>query len=304
MDQCRTTFILPYYRGIEYLKITMDSLVEQTEGKWNAIVLDDRGGDDAEDLVASYCDPRFLYVRNEVTLGLAGNWNKGFSLVETEFCAILHTDDALEKNYLEKMLWLLDDFPEVAIGHSGATIMDEDGNKCLSFPDLIKQFLRPSGDVVCTSGETGMISLARGDWIMCPTLFFRTKLLPSKPFSNEWKFVLDLELLTRLLIEGESFVGVKENLYRYRRHKSNQTSILTESSWRFYEELKLMEMLEEKCQKLLWHGATAKFRRRTIVRLHMAYQLVSRVATFKTRGCKQLLTGIYKPESNVFESKN
>ena len=52
MDQCRTTFILPYYRGIEYLKITMDSLVEQTEGKWNAIVLDDRGGDDAEELEA------------------------------------------------------------------------------------------------------------------------------------------------------------------------------------------------------------------------------------------------------------
>ena len=304
MDQCRATFILPYYRGVEYLKIAMDSLVEQTEKNWQAVVLDDRGGEDAEAAVATYSDPRFRYVRNELTLGLAGNWNKGFSLVETEFCTILHTDDALEVHYLKKMLCLLDEYPEAAIGHSGATIMDEDGNKCFSFPNFVKQFLRPRENVVYSTGESGVISLAKGDWVMCPTLFFRKRFLPSEPFSNEWKFVLDLELLTRLLIDGKSFVGIKENLYRYRQHKSNQTAILTVTNWRFYEELRLMEMLEENCKKLLWHGAAKKFRRRTIVRLHMAYQLVLRVSKFKTLGCKQLLIGIFKPESFVFESRN
>ena len=79
MDENLITYAIPYYSGIGYLRMALQSLIDQENPNWLAIVLDDRGGEDAEETVLSFKDDRISYVRNETNLGLAGNWNKAKS---------------------------------------------------------------------------------------------------------------------------------------------------------------------------------------------------------------------------------
>jgi glycosyltransferase involved in cell wall biosynthesis len=235
------TYAIPYYRGLAFLKKTIQSVFAQDNPDWKIIVVDDRGGEDAELLVQSFNDDRLSYVRNDTTLGLAANWNTAMSLATTEFVTILHADDELLPNYTDVVTTLMTAHPEATAVHCRTLIIDENGNGSWSLPDAIKKVIRPHNrDNVTTIGESGLWSLVRGQWIFCPTMCYRKTHFPSEGFSSDWMMVLDLELMSRILLKGGVIVGSPVVAYKYRRHSSNQTVKLTNSNKRFEEEIKLI----------------------------------------------------------------
>ena len=60
------TIAIPFYSGLDYLRLALDSLRAQDCDEWLGIVVDDAGPDpEARQLVESYDDPRLSYVRND-----------------------------------------------------------------------------------------------------------------------------------------------------------------------------------------------------------------------------------------------
>ena len=139
MDEERITYAVPYYSGIGYLRMALQSLIDQENPDWLAVVLDDRGGEDAEETVRSFNDDRISYVRNETNLGLAGNWNKALATVTTEFVTLFHSDDELEGNYTDLMLGLMDRHQEAVVGHCRARVIGPNGKALWSLPDEVKK---------------------------------------------------------------------------------------------------------------------------------------------------------------------
>ena len=108
------TFAIPYYSNLGYLREAIDSVLAQTISNWEMIVVDDAGPEPAADLVAALNDPRINYVRNDVNLGLAGNWNECLRHVTTPYVTLLHSDDRLFPRYTEAVLAAADNHPDAA----------------------------------------------------------------------------------------------------------------------------------------------------------------------------------------------
>ena len=292
MENACITYAVPYYSGLGYLRMALQSLIGQENKHWLAIVLDDRGGEDAEETVRSFNDDRISYVRNETNLGLSGNWNKALSLVTTELVTLFHSDDELESNYTDLILGLMARYPEAVAGHCRARVIGPTGKALWSLPDEVKKIIRPKGiDDIVTQGEEGLLSLVKGAWIFCPTLCYRKSLLPSGGFSSTWKFVLDVDLTSRILFDGGVVVGTPIVGYRYRRHLTNQTALLTESNIRFQEEIDHLNQVSLRSSEIGWKRVQRSANRKVIVRLHMLYQALRAIVELKWLRIWPLLHG-------------
>ncbi len=292
MENVRITYAVPYYSGLGYLRMALQSLIGQENPHWLAIVLDDRGGEDGEETVRSFNDNRISYVRNETNLGLSGNWNKALSLVTTELVTIFHSADELESNYTDLLLGLMARHPEAVAGHCRARVIGPTGKALWSLPDEVKKVIRPKGiDDIVTQGEEGLLSLVKGAWIFCPTLCYRKNLLPLGGFSSTWKFVLDVDLTSRILFDGGVIVGTPTVGYRYRRHLTNQTALLTESNIRFQEEIDHLNEVSIRSSEIGWKRVQRSADRKVIVRLHLLYQALRAIVELKWLRIWPLLHG-------------
>ncbi len=292
MENVRITYAVPYYSGLGYLRMALQSLIGQENPHWLAIVLDDRGGEDGEETVRSFNDNRISYVRNETNLGLSGNWNKALSLVTTELVTIFHSDDELESNYTDLILGLMARYPDAVAGHCRARVIGPTGKALWSLPDEVKKVIRPKGiDDIVTQGEEGLLSLVKGAWIFCPTLCYRKNLLPLGGFSSTWKFVLDVDLTSRVLFDGGVVVGTPTVGYRYRRHLTNQTALLTESNIRFQEEIDHLNEVSIRSSGIGWKRVQRSADRKVIVRLHLLYQALRAIVELKWLRIWPLLHG-------------
>ena len=98
------TFILPIYKVEQYLPRAIDSLKNQTDGDWEAILVDDGSPDGCGALCdqAAAEDPRFIAVHRENGgIGLARN--SGMDAAHGEFIHFYDPDDEITPDFVEKV---------------------------------------------------------------------------------------------------------------------------------------------------------------------------------------------------------
>ncbi|HEV3344895.1 MAG TPA: glycosyltransferase family A protein, partial [Pirellulales bacterium] len=203
------TLAIPYYSNLEYLRKAIESVLRQTDDSWKLLVSDDgEHGAEAERLVLGFHDGRMAYHGNQRRLGMAGNWNRCLDLADTDLVTLLHADDELLPDYTATMCKEAERRPEACALFCGAEVIGEGGERRFSLPELVKKALRPGrGRRIELAGREGVKALLRGNFIMCPTLCYRQRLLGERRFSDRWQMVQDLDFTTRLLLEGETLVG-------------------------------------------------------------------------------------------------
>lgn len=96
--------IVPVYNTAACLPRCLDSLLAQTFGDFEAILVDDGSTDESPAILSAYAekDPRFLVVTRE-NGGLSAARNSGIRLARGEYLAFLDSDDAFDPAFLEKM---------------------------------------------------------------------------------------------------------------------------------------------------------------------------------------------------------
>jgi glycosyltransferase involved in cell wall biosynthesis len=269
------TIAIPFYTGQAYLREAIESVLAQDSARWLLIVVDDHGPEHGtRALVESYGDARISYQRNEHNLGMAGNWNRCIENARSPLVTLLHSDDRLLPGYVRQMTEAHERHPDAVIVHSRARIIDDEGRPKFSLADSVKRLTRPrptSGWYV-TAGEDGARRLMLGNFVMCPTCCYRVDRLPAAPFEPRWKMVLDLDLLIRLVFQGNAIVGTVETLYEYRRHAMNATERYTESLLRFEEEVALYDEVAAEANSYGWRRAGRVARAKRIIKLNLVYR--------------------------------
>ena len=278
----RLTVAIPYYKGQAYLRLAIESVLRQSSPNWLLIVCDDGPEAGTAELVASYPDSRIRYLKNDNNLGMAGNWNRCLQAAETDLVNLLHNDDELLPNYVEEMLRAGRDHPEATAFFCGAKIIDASGRESFSFVDYAKSLLKPRvrGPLIL-QGVPAVQSLMHGNFIMCPTVCYRKSRLGRERFDSNWRFVLDLEFFTRLLLEGETMVGLPEVAYAYRRHGENATEAYTERLTRFEEESQLHDQIAALARERRWHELGRVAARKRVIRLHLLFRIASDVSRMR-----------------------
>lgn len=118
MEQNRepvVSVIIPTYNRINTLPASVESVLNQTYGSLEVIIVDDGSDDGTEEYVRGFTDSRVRYIKNIENEGPSAARNLGVSLAEGEYVAFQDSDDRWLPEKLEKQMRLLLD-PENDFG--------------------------------------------------------------------------------------------------------------------------------------------------------------------------------------------
>lgn len=91
---CVVSVIIPAFRCEAVLPVAVASVIEQTFGDWEIIVVDDHSPDDIASAMAPWSsDPRISLIRQERNLGPTAARNAGIAAAVGRFVAFLDADD-------------------------------------------------------------------------------------------------------------------------------------------------------------------------------------------------------------------
>ncbi len=120
--------IMPVYNVERFVVQAICSVLDQTFGDSELIVVDDAGSDNSIALCEVLADHRTRIVR-QANRGLAGARNTGIAAARGEFIALLDSDDAWTLTKLEQHVAHLHANPEVGVSYAGSILIDEDGHQ-------------------------------------------------------------------------------------------------------------------------------------------------------------------------------
>ncbi len=128
MDPITVTVALATYnRAGGYLREALESAAAQTYPHLEILVSDNHSTDDTESLVRSVPDPRVRYLRQPRNLGANGNFNACLEAASGEYFVLLHDDDVLEPDMVERCVEALGGRRDVGVVLTGTRILDADG---------------------------------------------------------------------------------------------------------------------------------------------------------------------------------
>lgn len=100
------SIIIPVYNSEKYLSKCLNSVIYQTYSNLEIIVINDGSTDNSESIVKEYLnnDDRIKYFEN-VNHGVSYTRNYGLSVATGKYITFLDSDDTIEENFIEKMLF-------------------------------------------------------------------------------------------------------------------------------------------------------------------------------------------------------
>jgi len=115
MKDIAVSVIIPLYNKEQYIKRTLDSILQQTVQNFEIIVVDDQSHDEGPAVVKSFHDPRIILIEQEHR-GVAATQNHGVELAKSDFIAILGADDEFSNSkHLEILIKLREKFPDAGL---------------------------------------------------------------------------------------------------------------------------------------------------------------------------------------------
>lgn len=96
--------IIPTYNRVGLLGRSMQSVLSQTYGNLELLIIDDCSDDNTGEFVKGFADERIRYYRNEHNMGLAASKNRGASLARGELLAFQDDDDEWLPNKLMRLM--------------------------------------------------------------------------------------------------------------------------------------------------------------------------------------------------------
>ena len=184
----------------------LDSVIAQTDERFELIIIDDASTDDNLSIVRAYQDARIRLKTREVNRGFCASLNEGVKLAKADLIAFLASDDMVHPRYVERIIAAFSASPSSVaayveldrISHDGASL----NNPCrLPIRETRHEILRKSFLGQNQLPSPGMA--IRRD-------FAKAMLLPEGTVQySDWM------LQNRILMSGE-IVMLEEQLVRYR----------------------------------------------------------------------------------------
>lgn len=133
----RFTICLPVRNGWPYVQECVQSILAQTCGDFELLVLDNHSTDRTVDWLKTLDDPRIRLSYSDRSLSIVESWARIKSLPKREFVTLIGHDDILDPGFLQAISRLIDQHPEAALYQTGARLIDSDGRTiraCRSVP--------------------------------------------------------------------------------------------------------------------------------------------------------------------------
>ncbi|MGW4412732.1 glycosyltransferase family 2 protein [Nonomuraea sp. NPDC004702] len=129
-DSCEpaVSVIIPCYNYGCYLPKTLDSVLRQTFGDWEIIVVDDGSTDDSAAVAQAFIDrhpDRRIRLLSQANAGVSAARNAGIAAAAGRYILPLDADDVIAPTMLEKTTAVLNAMPDIAIASTDLFIFTD-----------------------------------------------------------------------------------------------------------------------------------------------------------------------------------
>lgn len=205
----KISVLMPVYNTKEkYLREAIESIINQTFGDFEFIIINDGSENNVEEVILSYKDKRIKYVKNDYNKGLIFTLNLGLELMQGEYLARMDSDDISLSERLEKQLDFMEKNPEIGISGTWTKFLFK--NQIVKHPTL--------------NEEIEKVLLYFYTALSHPTIIIRKNLIDKLNLRyNEADIHAEDYGLLLSLIGKTKFANIPEILLYYRKHR-NQIS--------------------------------------------------------------------------------
>ena len=196
--------VMPVYNVERYVGSAIESILDQTCGDFEFIIVCDAPTDASLDVVRGYVDPRIKVVEHPHNRGISAALNTGLEHASGRFVARMDSDDLSMPARFEKQLEVLQSDPGIAMCGTLAKLIDENDREVGEFnaplgAAMAAFYWRPSPIL----HPSAMFPNPRGAW----------------RYSEIYRWAQDYSIFL-LLGKSGRLHNLPESLVRYRRHSS------------------------------------------------------------------------------------
>ncbi|URZ07206.1 glycosyltransferase family 2 protein [Clostridium felsineum] len=219
MEKHLVSVCIPIYNGGQYIKSTIESVLNQTYKNIELVLVNDNSTDNTENIILRFNDSRIKYYKNVKNLGMVNNWNAAIGYATGEYVKLLCQDDLLEKDCIAKQANILDTDNSVQLVTSASYVIDENGKKLISRKIFRKSLLINGKSISKRSFVIGKNLFGE------PTLTMYRRSILSKIgyYDKNFWYVPDWDFNVRCLSQGNLYY-LNEKLSSFRISKTSQTS--------------------------------------------------------------------------------
>jgi glycosyltransferase involved in cell wall biosynthesis len=120
--------IIPCYNTAKYLGQAIESVLSQTFGDFEIIVVDDGSTDNTAEITQSFADSRIHYIQHPRNKGLAAARNTGIQHSRGKYICFLDADDYFLPHKLKKQIIFLENYQDYGLVSGGYLRVDKEGN--------------------------------------------------------------------------------------------------------------------------------------------------------------------------------
>lgn len=234
----KITVVMPAYREkAEQIKLAIESILNQTFKEFEyIIVLDDPQNEELKMLITEYAakDSRISLYVNEKNSGCPFSKDRGVRLADTEYVAIMDSDDIAKPHRLEKQLQKIE-AERLDMVASYVTVIDEDG-----MPLYDMNNLPLTGDKIAKK-------LRVNNCMPHPTWFLKKEMYIDLGGYADIQGCEDYDFLIRAVNKGYKLGVVDDILLEYR------LSTQSISRNNLYKQYLMMQYIQDKYFKHKWN---------------------------------------------------
>jgi glycosyltransferase involved in cell wall biosynthesis len=219
----KVSVIVPNYNHANHLRQRIDSVLKQTYGNFEVIILDDCSTDGSQEVIKEYAERPSV---REVVLNAtnSGNpfkqWSRGIELAQGEWVWIAESDDFADLDFLQEMVAAIGNKKNVGLVYCDSYVVNGDAVSTESFAliknkkcntdrwssdyynhgsDEIENYLLPDGTINNSSA----------------VLFNKATLKMSNPFDLNLRYIGDKYAFIKVLVSSDVvYVNRPLNYYR------------------------------------------------------------------------------------------
>lgn len=194
-----------YNTNVDHLKSSIKSILAQSFGDFEFIIVDDRGRNDVERILAEFNDSRVRLIVNKSNLGLVDSLNIAIRESAGKYVVRMDTDDIALPHRIQRLYDFIVANPEYAV--VGSRVEEFSDDKVYG--------------ILSVAGEKSAKDIMRGLVPVHPSVILNKKSVQEVGGYKDYKRAEDLVLWMELLMNGNRLYILKDVMLRYRVNPSD-----------------------------------------------------------------------------------
>jgi glycosyltransferase involved in cell wall biosynthesis len=214
----KITLCIPVYNAEKTLARTLESLLAQDYPIHKIKIFDNHSTDKSQEISEKFAK-QYSFIEfhvNEKNLGAEGNFTKCILAAEGDYCALVHSDDIYESNFVSKSIEVLEKYPEAIASFCGALEIDTD--EVITGERFIPSELKHTDITLLGYDDLLRLIFKYSNFITCPSVMVRARAYTEviKSWNGEvFKSSADLDVWLRLAMIGK-LASITTPLIKYR----------------------------------------------------------------------------------------